>query len=383
MTQHSRICAHIDMDAFEHNLDEIETLLNDNTSLCAVIKADGYGHGAVPLALRMEDRGRVWGYAVATMEEAAALREAGAEKPILLLGHLFPEDMEALFDYDVRPSVCSVEAAQEISDAAGKLERTVPIHIKIDTGMNRVGFQCTDDKIPEVVEAVAAVAAMPHLTLEGIFSHFSMADETDKTFADRQEERFSELTSRLNSQGINIPIKHLSNSAAIIDLPQFDLDLVRAGIILYGIWPSDEVDHDRLDLAPILSLTSHIVQVKDLQPGSFVSYGGTFISGASTQIATIPVGYADGYPRSLSNKGAVLIHGQRAPIVGRICMDMFMVNITGIEDVSCGDPVTLIGRDGDEEITLEELASRSGRFPYEFACDIGKRVPRVYESKDD
>ncbi len=382
MTQHSRICAHIDMDAFDHNLDEIEALLQSNTRLCAVIKADGYGHGAKPLALRMEERERVWGYAVATMEEAASLRSAGVKKPILLLGHLFPEDMDALFECEIRPSVCSVEAAREISEAAGRLERTVPIHIKLDTGMSRVGFPCNDDAMTTTAEAIVAIAKMPHLTIEGIFSHFSMADEKDKTFADRQADRFFELSERLNRQEINIPMRHLANSAAIIDLPQYDLDLARAGIILYGLWPSEEVNHDQIDLVPILSLTSHIVQIKDLAPGTPVSYGGTFMAGGIARIATIPVGYADGYPRSLSNKGAVLIHGQRAPIVGRICMDMFMVNIAGIEGVSCGDPVTLIGRDGDEEITLEELASRSGRFSYEFACDIGKRVPRVYESKD-
>ncbi len=381
MTQHSRVCAHIDLDAFDHNLDGIEDLLRSDTSLCAVIKADGYGHGAEPLALRMEERERVWGYAVATMEEAASLRAAGAGKPILLLGHLFPEDLDTLFDCDIRPSVCTVESAKELSEAAGKHDRTVPLHIKIDTGMSRVGFPCFDATMSETVEAISEIAQMPHLTLEGIFSHFSMADEKDKTYADRQAERFLELTGLLAQQGVNIPVKHLANSAAIIDLPQYDLDLARAGIILYGLWPSEEVNHEQIDLVPILSLTSHIVQIKDLAPGTPVSYGGTYIAGGAERIATIPVGYADGYPRSLSNKGSVLIHGKRAPIVGRICMDMFMVNIAGIEGVSCGDPVTLIGRDGDEEITLEELASRSGRFNYEFACDIGKRVPRVYESK--
>ncbi len=374
MGEYSRICAQINLDHFEHNMDEIERLISPGTKICAVIKTDGYGHGAVPLARILENRDSVWGYSVATVEEAMILKESGMKKPVLILGYVFEEDLETVIQHEIRPTVFSLESAKELSDIAQKLQKTVHIHIKIDTGMGRIGFSCAD----ETVETILKISQMPNLDIEGIFSHFAMADAADKTFSRKQAETFFDILSLLEENNIKIPMRHISNSAGIIDLPEYNLDLVRAGIILYGLWPSDEVKKDRIDLKPLMSLTSHVIHVKTLDEGAPISYGATYRVRGSETIATIPAGYGDGYPRSLSNAGYVLIHGRRAPICGRICMDQFMVNVTDIEDVKPGDEVTLIGKDGDEEITIEQLAEISGRFNYEFACDIGKRVPRIY-----
>ncbi len=374
MRQHSRVCAEINLDNFEHNLDEIERLLGPGTEICAVIKTDGYGHGAVPLARVLEERESVWGYAVATADEALELCDAGLKKPILILGYVFDEDMEDLIERDIRLTVFTVETARMLSGAAYESGKTVKIHIKMDTGMSRIGFACTDETADEIEE----IAALPNIEIEGLFTHFAMADMRDKSFSELQARRFFAVRDALGERGIDIPLCHISNSAAIIDMPQYDLDLARAGIILYGLWPSDEVSRDRIDLKPLMTLKSHVVQVKTLTDGNIVSYGGTYRVDGEEVIATIPVGYGDGYPRTLSNVGYVLIRGQRAPICGRICMDQFMVNVTDIPGVKPGDEVILAGRCGEEEITLEQLGELSGRFNYEFACDIGKRVPRVY-----
>ncbi|MCC8140949.1 MAG: alanine racemase [Lachnospiraceae bacterium] len=378
MIQHSRICAQIDLDCFEHNLDEIERLISPETKICAVIKTDGYGHGALPLAEVMEGRESVWGYAVATVDEAVELNEAGFLKPLLILGYVFEEDYDTVIDLGIRPTLISTKSAQDFSEAAQKAGKTLRVHVKVDTGMSRIGFPCTEDLIEETANEISRIAAMPCIEIEGIFTHFAEADHADKAFSKKQADRFFALLDRLDEMGIDIPLCHISNSAGIIDLPQYDLDLVRAGIILYGLWPSDEVKHDRIDLKPLMTLKSHVVQVKTIEAGVTVSYGRTYQASERETIATIPVGYGDGYPRTLSNLGYVLIHGQRAPICGRVCMDQFMVNVTAIDSVKAGDEVILLGRDGAEEITMEQLGEMSGRFNYEFACDIGKRVPRVY-----
>ncbi len=374
MKQHSRICAEINLDHFEHNLNEIKRLISPRTRVCAVIKTDGYGHGAVMLAHEMEKREEIWGYAVATVEEAVILREAGMQKPILILGYVFEEDTDTLIDLDIRPTVFSLAAAEELSTAAEKKNRCVKVHIKLDSGMGRIGLPCTE----ESAEMIAQIAALPHMMIEGIFSHFARADETDKSYAKKQASRFFSVVEHLKDRGIQIPICHISNSAGIIDLPQYNEDMVRAGIILYGLWPSDEVRKERIDLRPLMTLKSHVVHVKTMEDGETVGYGGTYRIRGRQRIATIPVGYGDGYPRALSNQGHVLIHGEKAPICGRICMDQFMVDVTGISDVEPGDEVILIGREGEQEITMEKLGDMSGRFNYEFACDIGRRVPRVY-----
>ena len=374
MKEYRRICADIDLDALTHNLDEIHRCISEGTKIIAVVKADGYGHGAVPLAEVMEKREDIWGYAVATPEEAEELCSNGMKKPILILGYTFPEYDAQIVKEELRPAVFSLIRAEQLSEEAVRQDKICKIHIKLDTGMSRIGFQVTEQSADEI----AQIAKLPHIMIEGIFTHFSKADETDKAFTKKQEAAYERMITWLKERQVSIPVHHVSNSAGIVDLPEYNKDIVRAGIILYGLWPSDEVDKEHINLQPLLSLKSHVVHVKELEPGRIISYGGTFEVEHPMRIATVPVGYADGYPRSLSNKGYVLIHGKRAAICGRVCMDQMMVDVTEIADVCPGDEVTLIGRDGAECITLEELGDLSGRFNYEFACDLNKRIPRVY-----
>ena len=374
MKKYSRVCAEINLDHFEHNLDEIRRVKAMKTKVCAVTKADGYGHGAVPLAQILEKREEIWGYAVATAGEAKELYRAGMKKPVLILGYVFPEDHKSLIRNGVRLTVFTLEMARAVSEEALRLGVKARIHIKLDTGMGRIGFPCTE----EAADQIAQIHQLPHIVIEGIFTHFAKADETDKTFTRDQMKRYGQMVSFLKERRIEIPIHHVSNSAGIVDLPGYNLDMVRAGIILYGLWPSDEVEKKNIDLKPLLSLRSHVAYVKDLEDGGTVSYGGIWQAHGTRRIATIPVGYGDGYPRSLSNRGYVLIRGQRAPICGRVCMDQFMVDVTDIPGTETGDLVTLVGTDGAEQITMEELGGLSGRFNYEFACDLGKRIPRVY-----
>ena len=374
MKEYRRICANISLKALEHNLDAIHGCIERDTKIIAVVKADGYGHGAVPLAEVMEQREDIWGYAVATPEEAEELYSNGIKKPILILGYTFPEYDEQIVKEGLRPAVFSLERAKQLSEEAVCQNKDCKIHIKLDTGMSRIGFQVTEQSADEI----AQIAKLPHIMIEGIFTHFSKADETDKAFTKKQEAAYEQMITWLKERQVSIPIHHVSNSAGIVDLPEYNKDIVRAGIILYGLWPSDEVNKENIDLQPLLSLKSHVVHVKELEPGRIISYGGTFEVEHPMRIATVPVGYADGYPRSLSNQGYVLIHGKRAAICGRVCMDQMMVDVTDIADVCPGDEVTLIGRDGAECITLEELGDLSGRFNYEFVCDLNKRIPRVY-----
>lgn len=374
MASYSRVRADIDLDAFSHNLNEIERVIDPNTKVIAVIKTDGYGHGAIPLAHMMESRDDIWGYAVATVEEGMALRRAGMKKSILILGYTFPEQFPEIVSHDLTPAVFSYDTAELFSEEACRQGKNLKIHIKLDTGMSRIGFQICQDNADEI----AQIAELPNIVIEGIFTHFAKADETDKDFTKMQAESYQRMIQWLKDREIEIPIRHISNSAGIVDLPEYNLNLVRAGIILYGLWPSDEVCKENIDLRPLLSLKSHLVHVKTLEAGRSISYGGTFRTDTEKRIATVPVGYGDGYPRSLSNKGYVLIRGKRAPICGRVCMDQFMVDVTDIPEAKSGDEVTLIGTDGTDQITMEELGELSGRFNYEFACDLGKRIPRVY-----
>ena len=298
----------------------------------------------------------------------------GIKKPILILGYTFPEYDAQIVQENLRPAVFSLIRAKQLSEEAMRQDKICKIHIKLDTGMSRIGFQVTEQSADEI----AQIAKLPHIMIEGIFTHFSKADETDKAFTKKQEAAYEQMITWLKERQVSIPVHHVSNSAGIVDLPEYNKDIVRAGIILYGLWPSDEVNKENIDLQPLLSLKSHVVHVKELEPGRIISYGGTFEVEHPMRIATVPVGYADGYPRSLSNQGYVLIHGKRAAICGRVCMDQMMVDVTDIADVCPGDEVTLIGRDGAECITLEELGDLSGRFNYEFVCDLNKRIPRVY-----
>ncbi len=374
MEQHNRVCATIDLDAIACNMDQMRQRIGDGARLIAVVKADGYGHGAVPIAEMFEKFPCVWGYAVACMEEAAELKEHGIKKPVLILGCAFPDQYAELVRKDIRPTVYTEEMAEAISEEAVRQDKTAHLHIKIDTGMGRIGFP-VNEKSADIIKRISL---LPKIELEGMFTHFARADEADKTYTLRQHGLFMKMKKMIEEQGIKIRYFDCDNSAGIIDFPDMKHDLARAGISTYGMYPSDEVNKDAVDLKPALTLTSHVSYVKEVEPGTSVSYGGTFVADKKMRIATIPVGYGDGYPRSLSNKGYVLIRGKRARILGRVCMDQFMVDVTDIPGVKFMDPVTLIGRDGDGTITVEELAELSGRFHYEFVCCLGKRVPRVY-----
>lgn len=374
MKKFERVKAVVSLDAIAHNFEEMKKNIADGTKIVAVIKADGYGHGAEAIARLIEGYEYIWGFAAATAEEAIQLKDAGVKKPVLILGLVFEEYFQELIQKEVRMTVCDYNMAKALSEEAVRQGRQVHIHIGLDTGMSRIGFA---DK-PESVEEIKRIAALSNIEIEGMFTHFARADETDKSPAEDQLKRYLAFVELLEKAGVQIPLKHCSNSAGIIRMPEANLNMVRAGITIYGIYPSAEVERDIVKLLPAMELKSHVAFVKDLPAGTAISYGGTFASETDLRVATIPVGYADGYPRALSNKGWVLIHGQKAPILGRICMDQFMVDVTHIADVKHGDEVTLIGRDGDECIHIDELGDLSGRFSYEFACDISKRVPRVY-----
>ena len=346
MNRYSRVHAEIDLDAILHNMDAMRGNIAKDTKIMAVIKADGYGHGAVEIAETIEKLDYLYGYAVATVEEGLILRNHGIQKPILILGYVFPDQYVDMIKAGIRPTVFTREMAEKLSVAAASIGRDCKIHFAIDTGMSRIGYQVTE----EAADEMAQLSKLPHIIVEGIFTHFAKADEKDKEPTYQQIKLFRKMIDMLEERGVSIPIHHCSNSAGIVDIPEANMDMVRAGITL----------------------------VKELPAGRAISYGGTYVTKEPRMIATIPVGYADGYARGLSNKGAVLIHGRRAPILGRVCMDQFMVDVTDIPDVKNEDEVILIGRDGDECITMEEVGGLSGRFNYEFACDLGKRIPRVY-----
>lgn len=379
MKKHKRVFAAIHLDAVKNNIEQMEKKISDKTGILCVIKTDGYGHGAVPVASVLESEDCVAGFAVATAEEAIELRDADINKPVLVLGYTFPQDYDELIYRNVRMTVFRRDTLKKLSEAVERLNGSgiackALVHIKVDTGMGRIGIMPDEEGLTFVEEAMSCKG----IEVEGIFTHFARADETDKTSAVEQFEKFTEFVNRVEKTcGKVIPYKHCANSAAILELPQANMDLVRAGIAMYGLWPSDEVKRE-IALQPALSLHSHIVYCKEVPPGTPISYGGTYVTDKITRVATVPVGYGDGYPRALSNIGHVLVCGKKAPILGRICMDQFMVDVSDIPEAAEGSLVTLIGKDGKEEITMEQLGDLSGRFNYELSCDLGKRIPRVY-----
>ena len=367
-----RVYAEINLDAIVKNVDNLMALTKENTGALAVVKADGYGHGDVAVAKAVAQK--VTGYAVATLDEAVNLRENGVKKPILVLGYVDPYEFDILVSHEITATVFDVETAQLLADAARVQKKQAHCHIKVDTGMRRIGLEPDENGIAIVKQ----ITALKELSADGIFTHFAASDETDKTSAEHQFKLFTDFTGRLEKEGIHFTYRHCANSAAVIDMPQVDLDMVRLGIAMYGMYPSDEVKKEKVELFPALDLKSHITMVKEIPAGEKVSYGGTFTTTRTTKLATVSVGYGDGYPRALSSKGYVLIRGQKAPIVGRVCMDQMMVDVTDIKNVTRADIVTLIGKDGDAEITVEEIAALAGTFNYEFVCDLGKRIPRSY-----
>ena len=375
---HSRVYADIDLDAVEYNYQQIKNHLAPGTGVISVLKADGYGCGAVPIARVVEPFPYVWGFATATVEEALDLRKNGVAKPILILGYTFPDAYEAIVKYELRPAVFTETMASRLSEEAQKQKKTVHVHIAVDTGMGRIGVKDCEESI----SLLKNIASLPCLETEGIFTHFARADEYDKSFTHQQLRRFQAFVKSCEDSGIVFSLRHCSNSAGIIDLPEANMDCVRSGIVNYGLYPSDEVDQKQLKLKPILSMKSHVAYIKKVEQGTSVSYGGTWVSPCEKTLATIPVGYGDGYCRHLSNKGHVLIRGKKAPIVGRVCMDQMMVDVSDIPEAREGDLVTFIGTDMDECITMDELEKLSGRYRYEFLCDITKRVPRVYHYRE-
>lgn len=356
--KYRRVYAEVDLGAIRHNLIEIKKRVGKK--LLVVIKANAYGHGALKVAEATCDIADY--FAVATIEEAIQLREDNIKNPILILGYVSPEYFPELVKYDIEQTLFDYESAVLLAKAGGKA------HIAVDTGMGRIGFEPND----ESVEIVKKISQLDGIKLEGIFTHFATADETDKAFSHEQFNRFTSFVQKLEENGVNIPIKHVANSATIVDMPAFGLDLVRSGIITYGLKPSDEVGD--IDIIPALKLKTHVVYVKKVPKGTPISYGRTYVTDSERVIATIPVGYADGYPRALSNCGRVTINGCYAPIVGRVCMDQFMVDVTDIPNVKVGDTVGLI----DEMIPADEIAKIEGTINYETVCKISDRVPRVY-----
>lgn len=377
---YQRVYAEVNLDAIRSNMENMKANLAPGTKMIGVIKTDGYGHGAVPIGKELEMLDYVWGFAVATAEEALLLRHAGLKKPVLILGYTFPYSYENLIREDIRMAVFRYDTLKELSEACAALRRKgvdakAKVHVKVDTGMSRIGVTPDEKGLAFVQNAFDT----ENVEVEGIFTHFARADETDKSAAKKQLSSFGSFLQLIKDRtGKEIPLKHCSNSAGIIELPEANMDVVRAGITLYGLWPSEQVRKDIVSLTPALSLYSHIVYIKEIEAGTQVSYGGTFTAASRMRIATIPAGYGDGYPRGLSGKGYVLVRGRRAPILGRVCMDQFMIDVTKIPEAVQGDRVTLIGQDGQEQITMEMLGEISGRFNYELACDLGKRIPRVY-----
>ena len=302
------------------------------------------------------------------------LRKHGIKKPILVLGCIFPDQYEEMIRYEIRATIYMEDMAREMADTARRAGKKAFFHIKVDTGMGRIGFPVSE----ESADIIERISRMPDVVTEGMYTHFAKADETDKSYTLEQHRKFMWMKEQMEKRGVEIPYYDCDNSAGIIDFPDMKHDLARAGISMYGLYPSDEVDQNAVDLKPVLSLISHVTFVKTVEPGTAISYGGTFVADKTMRVATIPVGYGDGYPRSLSNKGFVLIHGKRARILGRVCMDQFMVDVTDIPGVKFMDRVILAGEDGNDRITVDELAGLSGRFNYEFVCCLGKRIPRVY-----
>lgn len=363
----------INLDNLAHNIREVRRLAEKQSHIMAVIKADGYGHGAAKIAQTLLDNGADR-FAVAALDEAIELRNAGIKVPIFILGYTQPERAAELVKYDLEQAVYSYEVAEALSKEAIAQGKTVQLHIKVDTGMGRIGLQVND----EAVDIVSRIHALPGINIKGIFTHFAVADEADKSYTEQQFKKFRWICDKLEEKGIKIEIKHCGNSAAIIDLPEMHMDMVRAGIMLYGLAPSKAVKLNKLELKEVMSLKVRITHIKEIEAGQSVSYGRRFIADKKTKIASLPIGYADGYTRMLTGKAEALVKGKRVPVVGSICMDQCMIDITGIEDVKVGDEVVLFGEQLGGFISIDELAEKLGTINYEIVCMISRRIPRVY-----
>lgn len=368
------IWAEIDLNAVKNNIKEIRRITNPKSQIMAVVKANAYGHGAIEVSKVVLENGADR-LAVARSTEAIELRDAGFNCPILVFGYNTKEEIEELSKHGVILTVYSLEMAKEIQEIAKTLQKTAKIHIKVDTGMSRLGF------IPnkKSVEEIKKISELKNIEIEGIYTHFADADNLDKTYTEMQFSKFTGFLKDLDEFGIDIPIKHASNSAAIIDHPETHLNMVRPGIILYGLYPSELVHKERINLKPVMSLKAIVTHVKDVSKGTKISYGCTFTAEKESKIASLPLGYADGFTRMLKG-GNVLIHGKKAPIVGRICMDQCMADVSNISDVKVGDEVVVFGVQNNEKMPIEELSNKLGTINYELVCMVSKRVPRVYSN---
>ncbi len=373
MTEYNRVVSEINLDAIAHNVRQIREITNKNSEIMAIVKADGYGHGAVEVAKVALYNG-VSALGVAISDEGIQLREHNIHVPILILGYTPELKIEEAVKYNLIQTVFTYQMACAISKSAKKLNKIAQIHIKLDTGMGRIGFLPNEESL----DIIKAIAKLDNIEVNGIFTHFATSDEEDKTFTYKQAELFQDFINKLEQSNIHIPIKHISNSGAIIDLPQFSFNMVRAGIIIYGMYPSEQVNKNELNLKPAMGLKTQISYIKYVSKDTSISYGRKYYTKENAKIATVPVGYADGYSRLLSNKGRVIVNSEYAPIVGTICMDQFMIDVTHIKNVSIGDDVILIGNQLDKVITAEEIASIIGTINYEVVCMIGKRIPRAY-----
>lgn len=373
MVEYNRVVSEINLDAIAYNVKNIRAIVNEDTKIMAIVKADAYGHGAVEVAkVALYNGASALG--VAMSDEAIQLRNHNINVPILILGYTPELKIEEAVKYNLIQTVFTYEMAYAISKAAIKLGKIAQIHIKLDTGMGRIGFVPTK----ESEDIILSISQLDNIEINGIFTHFATSDEMDKTFTYKQAEIFEKFTDSIEKKGLHIPLKHAANSGSIMELPQFGFNMVRAGIILYGMYPSDEVDKNKLALKPAMGLKTQISYIKNVDNNVPISYGRTYYTNRVSVIATVPVGYADGYSRLLSNCGRVLVKGCYAPIVGRVCMDQFMIDVTDIPNVSIGDDVVLIGSQGGNCITTEEIAKLIGTINYEVVCLIGKRIPRVY-----
>ena len=371
------VWAEIDLDNIAFNMKNIKKLVKDK-EVIAVIKADAYGHGAVEVAKVLSENGASR-FAVAIITEAIELREHGIKLPIMILGYTPIEYAEDLIKYDIEQTVYNLEYAKQLSDIALKMGKRAKIHIALDTGMGRIGFMPYDNSLEEVLK----ISALDGIEIVGIFTHFSTADEEDKEYTKYQFDKIQNFIKKLSDKGVNIPLKHVSNSGAIIDLPETYLDAVRAGIILYGYYPSDEVKKKNLSIKPALTLKTKVAHIKKMEKDMYVSYGRTFKTERDSIIATLPIGYADGYSRLLSGKAKVIINGKFANVVGRICMDQCMIDVTDIGEVKVGDEVILLGEENELKFNADDMANLIGTINYDVLCMIKHRVPRVYKKNNE
>lgn len=362
----------INLDNLAYNIREIRKITKKDTLITAVVKANAYGHGSIEAAKIFLANGADR-LAVATLSEAIELRKAKIYAPILVLGYIPKSQYSLAIKWNISQTIYNYESAKILSNISQDLGEKSIIHIKIDTGMGRLGFLPKDDSVEDIVK----ISQLPNLEIEGIFSHFSKADERDKGYTIYQFESFMDMVKKLDNRGVYIPIKHISNSAAIIDLPQYHLDMIRPGIMLYGYYPSEEVDKDRIVLRPAMTLKTKVSNIKKVPKGSYISYGGLYVTEKESKIATIPIGYADGFSRLLTSKAEAFVKGHRVPVVGRICMDQCMLDVSNVEDVDIDDQIVLFGYE-EGQPTVEEIANKLNTNSYEVICMVGRRVPRVY-----